>query len=198
VGLGSVIDITGLTMLVARLGLDLIFTVIVVHVVYVRAHGRRDHILTCYSFNVVTLCLCVLLRKGQTELGFALTLFGVFGILRYRTEQIRSRDLTYLFMVLGLAIVNGIADQSLSLAELVATNAAIAGAALLLERPRGGMREQSAPLLYDRLELLRPSTREALVADIAARTGLPIVRVETERIDLLRDSADLIVFFRPE
>lgn len=196
IGISRVLDPVGLTTLLTRLVLDVVFTAVVVHVVYLRTHGRRDHVLTYYLFNIVTLCLCVLLRKGPTELGFALTLFGVFGILRYRTEQIRSRDLTYLFIVLGLAIVNGVADASLSLVEILTVNTAIVGATIVLERPRDGVIEHSTPLLYDRLELLRPTCREALLADIAARTGLAVVRVETERIDLLRDAADLIVFFR--
>ena len=156
----------------------------------------RNFQFTCYLFNIVTLCLCVLLQQGPAELGVALTLFGVFGILRYRTEQIRSSDLTYLFIALGLAILNGIADRSLSIAELIATNAAIVTAAVVLEHRRPGEREHATPLLYDKLELLTPGRAVALADDIAARTGLTVVRVEVERIDLLRDAAELVVHYR--
>lgn len=195
-GLGGFVDLGGLVRLMVRLAIDLCFTAIIIQWVYLRSYRRRDHAFTCYLFNIVTLCLCVLLQQGPAELGVALTLFGVFGILRYRTEQIRSSDLTYLFIALGLAILNGIADRSLSIAELIATNAAIVTAAVVLEHRRPGEREHATPLLYDKLELLTPGRAVALADDIAARTGLAVVRVDVERIDLLRDAAELVVHYR--
>lgn len=195
-GLGGLIDAGGLVMLFTRLAIDLTFATLLIQGVYLRTHRRRDHAFTCYLFNVVTLCLCLVLRRGPAELGVALTLFGVFGILRYRTEQIRSRELTYLFVVLGLAILNGIADRSLSVAEVVVTNAAIVTIAAALEYRRPGERECITPVLYDRLELLTPDRTAALVNDIASRTGLPVVDVEVERIDLLRDTAEVVVRYR--
>lgn len=195
VGLGSLVNATEVGKLVARLALDLGFAAIVIHKVYFGLYRNREHVFTCYLFNVVTLCLCVLLRKGPAELGFALTLFGVFGILRYRTEQIRSRDLTYLFIVIGLGIINGIADKEVSVAELLAVNGVIVTLTALLELGFNRKPEHSAPMCYDRLDLLKPGNEATLIADIAARTGLSVVRVETQRIDLLRDAAEITVYF---
>lgn len=182
--------------LAARLALDLLMTALVLHGVYLRLYRRREHVFTCYLFNVVTLCLCVLLRKGPAELGFALTLFGVFGILRYRTEQIRSRDLTYLFIVIGLGIVNGASGREVSVAEVLLVNAAVVGLTALLELGRQSGTEQATLMCYDRLDLLRPGNEADLLADVAARTGLAVTRVETERFDLLRDAADVTVYAR--
>lgn len=196
IGVGSLVDWVEVGKLAARLAVDLVFAAIVIQVVYLRVHGRRDHAFTCYLFNVVTLCLCVLLRKGPAELGFALTLFGVFGILRYRTEQIRSRDLTYLFILIGLGIINGVASREVSVAELFLANAVIAGFTAGLELGRRGHVEQSMPLCYDRLDLLHPGHEASLFADLRSRTGLAIVRVETERIDCLRDAAEITIHFR--
>jgi hypothetical protein len=196
VGLGAFVSWSDVTGLVARLVLDLAFTTVVVHVVYFRLYRKREYVFTCYLFNVVTLCLCLLFRKGPTDLGFALTLFGVFGILRYRTEQIRSRDLTYLFIVIGLGIVNGVAGSGVSLVEVLVVNGAIVGLTVFLELGLHRVPEHSTPLCYDRLDLLQPGQEALLHADIAARTGLAVVRIETERIDLLRDSAEITVVSR--
>jgi hypothetical protein len=196
VGVGALVDGVAVGRLLARLALDMAFTAVVIHVVYFRLYRRRDHMFTCYLFNVVTLCLCLLLRKGPAELGFALTLFGVFGILRYRTEQIRSRDLTYLFIVIGLGIINGVADRGVSVAELLVINTVIVAMTALLEIGLNGQPEHATPMLYDRLELLQPGQQANLISDIAARTGFDVVRVQTERIDLLRDAAEVTLYCR--
>ena len=186
----------GVAVLAARLALDLAMAAVVLHAVYFRLYRRHEHVFTCYLFNVVTLCLCVLLRKGPAELGFALTLFGVFGILRYRTEQIRSRDLTYLFIVIGLGIINGASGPEVSLAEVLVVNGVVVGLTVFLELGRRGNPEHATPMCYDRLDLLRPGHEAALVADVAARTGLVVTRVETERFDMLRDAAEVTVYAR--
>ncbi len=196
VGIGPLVNGVEVGKLLARLGLDLAFATVVIQLVYFRLYKKREHVFTCYLFNVVTLCLCVLLRKGPAELGFALTLFGVFGILRYRTEQIRSLDLTYLFIVIGLGIINGVAGSGVSVAELLVTNGVIVALTALLELGGGGRSERATPMLYDRLELLQPGNEPNLLADIAARTGLAVVRVETQRIDLLRDAAEITIYSR--
>jgi len=183
--------------LTERLALDLAFVTVVTRLVHYRLYRNREHLFTCHLFNLVTLCLCVLLRRGPAELGFGLTLFGVFGILRYRTEQIRSRDLTYLLIAIGIGIINGVAGASVSVAELLAANAAIVAMAALLELGWRDAPESATPMLYDRLELLRPGREALLVADLVERTGLAVVRVETRHIDLLRDAAEITVVFRP-
>jgi hypothetical protein len=193
-GLGALMDVTSVGHLVSRLALDLVFAVLVIHVVYARLYGKQEFVFTCYLFNIVTLCLCQLLRKGPADLGVALTLFGVFGILRYRTEQIRSRDLTYLFVAIGLGIVNGVADRAVSVAELLVINGVIATATAFLEVGVNRHPETATPMLYDRLDLLQPGRYATLIEDIAARTGVNVLRVHTERIDLLRDAAEVTIY----
>lgn len=197
IGLGPVVGWEGLTTLLARLALDLAFAGVVIQLVYFRLYRNREHVFTCYLLNVVTLCFCLLLRKGPAELGFGLALFGVFGILRYRTEQIRSRELTYLFIAIGIGMINGVADRRVSAAELLSVNGVIATMTVLLERRLCGAIEGATPMLYDRLKLLQPGHEASLVADIASRTGLSVVRVEIQRIDLLRDAAEITIYFRP-
>ena len=182
-----------------RLGVDLVFATFVIWFVYYRVYKNRDFVFTYYVFNVITFSLCVLLRKVPMELGFALGLFGVFGILRYRTEQIKIRDLTYLFIVIGMALINAVANKKVSAGELLGVDTVICVMCAVLELPKSGRRHGATPMIYDNLALLKPDQQDALLADLSTRTGMNVVRVEVNTIDFLRDSAEItVVYLRPE
>lgn len=185
-----------LAKLVLRLGFNLFFATIVIRFVYYRLYKNREYVFTYYLFNIITFSLSFLLRKVPIELGFALGLFAVFGILRYRTEPIRIRDLTYLFIVIGIGILNAVSNDKISGAELLTVNAVIAGATALLELSPGRTATHAVPMLYDNLSLLKPESRAELHADVGKRMGVDVVRVEVQRIDMLRDAAELVVFYR--
>jgi len=178
-----------------RLLVDLAFLSMVVHAVYFRIYRNREYVFTYYVFNIITFGMCLLLRKVPIELGFALGLFAVFGILRYRTEPIRIRDLTYLFIVIGLGILNGVSNKKISVAELFAINGVIVAATAILELHPKGRTESSTPMLYDNLTLLHPGNEAQLHDDLRARTGLPVVRVEVQRYDMLRDAAEITIYY---
>jgi hypothetical protein len=182
--------------LLSRLGLDLAITSLIVIWVYYRMYKNRDYVFTYYIFNVITFSMCVLLRKVPMELGFALGLFAVFGILRYRTEEIRMRDLTYMFIVIGIGIINAVANKKVSLIELITVNAAIVGTTALIELHPAGRTHGQTPLLYDNLALLQPGKDAELLADLSNRTGFDVMRVQVHRIDLLRDAAEITIFYR--
>lgn len=195
-GANRFFDLDDSLKLVARLGLDLAFAFVVIRLVYFRIYRRRDYVFTYFLFNIITFCLCLLLRKVPIELGFALGLFAVFGILRYRTEPIQIRDLTYLFIVIGIGILNALANKKISVVELLTVNAVIVGATALLElRPGRRGTQFSSPVLYDRIELLRPGAETELYEDLGTRLGVNIRRVEVLRIDLLRDSAEIVAHY---
>jgi hypothetical protein len=194
-GLDELIDWPDFITLCSRFGIDLFFASIVIFAVYYRLYRGREFAFTYIIFNVITFSLCVLLRKVPMELGFALGLFAVFGMLRYRTEAIRMRDLTYLFIVIGLGILNGVSNKAVSLFELLLVNGVICGVTLL--ELRAGIRSHgSTPMLYDNLALLRPGCERELRDDVAARTGLDVVSLQVNRIDMVRDAAELIVHYR--
>ncbi len=196
-GLETIPDMADLARLLLRFAIDLAFASVVIRLVYYRLYRDRGFVFTYYLLNVITFMLCFLLRKVPAELGFALAIFAVFSILRYRTEQIRSKDLTYLFIVIGIGVINAVANKHVSLAELATVNALIAGMTVLIEFGPFGSRDSWMPLLYDNLELLKPGRQEKLLQDITERTGMLADRVEVETIDLLRDSATLRVYLRP-
>jgi hypothetical protein len=124
-------------------------------------------------------------------------LFAVFGILRYRTEAIPVRNLTYLFAVIGLALVNALTSGAITVAELGIANVVIVGSVAWLESVPSSSREECRLVRYDRLDLLDPSASEELLADLRARTRLPVERIELGNVDLLRDCVDLVVYYRP-
>lgn len=183
-------------MLLARLGLDMLFTTFVVRLVYYRLYRNRDYVFTYFLINLVTFSLAYLLSNVPIELGFALGLFAVFGILRYRTEAIRVRNLTYLFVVIGIALLNALANGSITLAELLIANTVIVGTVGLLEAAPFSGREASRTVRYDRLDLLSPDAATDLLADLRKRTHLPVERFEIGDVDLLRDTADVTIYYR--
>ena len=182
--------------LLSRLGIDLAITSLIVIWVYYRMYKNRDYVFTYYIFNIITFSMCVLLRKVPMELGFALGLFAVFGILRYRTEEIRMRDLTYMFIVIGIGIINAVANKKVSLIELITVNAAIVATTALIELHPAGRTHGQTPLLYDNLSLLQPGKDAELLADLSTRTGFDVIRVQVHKIDLLRDAAEVTIFYK--
>lgn len=182
--------------LLGRLGLDLFFTALIVRVVYYRLYRHRDYVFTYFLINLVTFTLAYLLSNVPIELGFALGLFAVFGILRYRTEAILVRNLTYLFVVIGIALLNALANGGITIGELLIANVAVVATVSVLEAAPFSGREESRLVRYDRLDLLSPEAAGELLADLRKRTHLPVERFEIGDVDLLRDSADIRIHYR--
>ena len=132
------------------------------------------------------------------ELGFALGLFAVFGILRYRTEPLPIKEMTYLFIVIGLAMINALANKKISWAELVFVNTTILLVTLSFEKLWFNNEIQSKNVVYERIDLIKMEHRLEMIKDLRERTGLDIVRVQIGKIDLLRDIAIVTVFFRAD
>ena len=181
-------------LLLVRLALDLVFVNLLILGVYYRRHRRSDYVFSCIVINLVTFLLCFITQRSNVQLGFALGLFAVFGILRYRTESLPVRDLTYLFAAIGLAIFNGMPGTSEPMSQLLLVDVILVAIVALLEFSPWAGRENRA-LLYDNIALLAPGRESELHADLATRTGLCVVRVRVDRMDLLRESAELTIYY---
>jgi hypothetical protein len=190
------IDAQRMSELGFRLILDMIFAGIVVFGVYVRRYGKNEYVFTYVMFNVITFMLCFMLSQAPIELGFALGLFAVFGILRYRTEPIRIHELTYLFVVIGLGILNAVVAASTPLAEILVVNAVIASLIAVLEFAPGITGNATMRVSYDDLDLVRAGDQAALLANLVDRTGLDIDKFTVDNIDLLRETARITVYYR--
>ena len=196
-GLDSVfLNVDNIFLLLLRLSINLFFTSIVVFLIYVRRYGKSEYVFTYVMFNLITFILCFQLRQVPIELGFALGLFAVFGILGYRTESIRINELTYLFVVIGIGILNAVVNDKISLGELLIVNTLIAGLAAFLVQFFLGCNDLQLRVIYDDLQVLRTKDETALISDLSTRTGLEIVKIEIVKIDLLRDVAEIQIFYR--
>jgi len=179
-----------------RLGIDLLFMAVVVFGVYVRRHGKNEYLFTYVMFNLITFTLCFLLQETPIELGFALGLFAVFGILRYRTEPIRIHELTYLFVVIGIAILNAVVSDATSLGEVLLVNGVIAGTTAVLEYCPWFRANSRLRITYDDLDRIRNGDPAGLLADLTERTGLDIDRYSIDDIDLLRETARITIHYQ--
>ena len=181
--------------LLFKFGLDAIVVFILIRLIYYPIHRKKDYLFTYFLFNVLIFFLCVLLNNVKLSIGFAFGLFAIFGILRYRTEQISIKDMTYLFAVISLAVINALVSKKVSLAELLFTDGMILLMSYVLEHLWLTRHEGVKMIIYERIDLIHPSQRQALYADLHQRLGLTVSRVEIGRIDLLRDTAQLRVFY---
>ena len=184
--------------LLLRFCINLLVVVLIVRVVYYPHSRRKDFLFTYFMINVLVFFICFTLKKFELGLGMALGLFAIFGILRYRTTTIPIKEMTYLFMVIGVAIINALANSKMSYVELAFTNTSIVGFAAVLENLQLIKREVSETVLYDRLDLIRPERHSELVADLETRTGLKISRIELGKIDFLHDTVSINLFYYPD
>ena len=181
--------------LVIRSLFNLGIVLLLVRVLYYRITPRKEYLFTYILISMVVFFMVMLLENVGVELGFALGLFAIFGMLRYRTRQIPIREMTYLFLVIGVSVINSLANKRVSYAELLLTNAAIVVITYLLEKVFLLRTETKKMVNYENIELIKPARRAELIADLEERTGLTIHRVEIDRIDYLRDSARIYIFY---
>jgi hypothetical protein len=139
-----------------------------------------------------------MLKNVTLELGFALGLFAIFGIIRYRTDPIPIKEMTYLFLVVGIAIINSLANKKVSYAELMFTNMAILGITWFLENVWLSKQLDTVRINYEKIELVHPERKDELIADLKERTGLDVQDVKVDRMSYLRDTARLMVSFKPK
>ncbi len=181
--------------LVIRASFNLFVVLILVRVLYYRITPRKEYLFTYILISVVVFFMIMLLENVGVEIGFALGLFAIFGMLRYRTQQIPIREMTYLFLVIGVSVINSLANRRVSYAELLLTNAVVILVTYLLEKVYLLKTESKKLVNYEKIELIKPENRAELIADLEERTGLTIHRVEIDRIDYLRDAARIYIYY---
>lgn len=181
--------------LVLRSIFNLMVVLYLVRYMYYKTTPRKDYLFTYILISQVIFFILFLLENVKLEMGFALGLFAIFGIIRYRTRQIPIREMTYLFLVIGITVINALANRKVSYAELLVTNIAILVLTHLLEKVFLLKHETKREILYENVELIKPQNRSALIQDLEKRTGLKINRIEIGRVDYLRDSVRIFVYF---
>jgi hypothetical protein len=134
----------------------------------------------------------------KMNMAFAFGLFAIFGILRYRTEQLPIKEMTYLFMVIAIGVLNSLAGKKISFAELMLVNGTIVLATFLLEKVFLLKHESRKYITYEKIENVKPENHDKLIADLRERTGLDINRIQIGRIDFLRDTVKVVIFYHED
>ena len=191
------IDMADLWQLLFRFVFNFIVVGIIIHFFYYPKSKRRDYYFTFTLISISVFFLIFLLGSVKLKIGFALGIFAIFGIIRYRTESVPIREMTYLFTITALSVINALSIQ-VGLTEMLVTNAIFLLVTCLLESERWLKHTSSKLILYDRIQLITPDKREELIADLSARTGLHIQKIEIGHIDFLRDAAFIKVYYESD
>jgi len=191
----KLINVNDFTELLFRLLFNSIIVFSIVHFIYAKNSRRKDFYFSYIAIAAIVFLLCLLLNSVKLELGFALGLFAVFGIIRYRTDAIPIKEMTYLFIVIGVSVLNALANKKVSYTELIFTNMAIMGGLWLLEKRLSLKQEGSVQLIYEKIENIQASNHDELLNDLRTRTGVDIKRYEINKIDLLRDIAEITLYY---
>lgn len=181
--------------LLARLMANLVFLTIIIRFLYYPKTKRKDYLFTYYLIGLVTFFLCFGLKKLDIDTGMGLGLFAIFGIIRYRTDAIEIKEMTYLFIVIGLSVVNALAANRISVAETLLINATVVAMTYGLEYLWLLKHETRKTLIYERIDLILPDRADEMHADLEARTGLKINRFDVGRIDFLNDTAQVRIYY---
>ena len=191
----QIIEVQDFIELVIRFTFNMMVVGLIVRGLYYPVTRRKDYLFSYILISVLVFLLCFLLENVKLQIGFALGLFAIFGIIRYRTNPIPIKEMTYLFVVIGISVINALANKKVSYVELIFTNLAIIGLIYMLEKIWLLKHEASKTIEYEKIDLIKPEKRSELIKDLEARTGLVIDRIEIGRINFLRDTVRIRIYY---
>jgi hypothetical protein len=184
--------------LLFRLAINLLFSYTIILKVYKATRRDSEYLFSYLVFSPMVFFICHLFASTKLSIGFAFGLFAVFSILRYRTTTIPVKEMTYMFVIIGLSVLNAISTKKVSYAELIFTNFFVLGLMYLLERYilTSGIEIQTVN--YEKIENIKPQNESILISDLEERTGRLIDKVELLEADYLKDSARIRVYFKKQ
>jgi hypothetical protein len=176
--------------------INLAAALVIIRGIYTPKRGRQEYALAFFTFNTIVFLIASVLGGIELSIGFGIGLFAIFRMFRYRTNPIPVREMTYLFVVMAMPVINAVLLSQSNYPMLLLANAVIILVLYIGEKGWGCRCDQRQSITYERIELIKPENHDRLLADLRARTGLPITRVEIGRIDFLRDVAELQVYYQ--
>jgi len=181
--------------LIIKFGFNLLFLTIIIRFLYYSKTKRKDYLFTYYLIGTITFFLCFGLKKFGIDTGMGLGLFAIFGIIRYRTDAIEIKEMTYLFLIIGVSVVNALINGSMSVGEVLLINVSVVVITYVLEFMWLMKHETRKTINYERIDLILPEKYEEMKADLQARTGLNINRFDIGKIDFLNDTALVRIYY---
>lgn len=193
----QLINVAGVTELLLRFLINISVTACIIGWLYYSKSKRRDYVFTFTLISTTIFLLIFLLGNEKLQVGMALGLFAIFGIVRYRTETIPIREMTYLFLVIGVSVINGLAE-SVSIIEVLLTNVLFIFMAWVMEGSSFISSEGCKLIIYEKIALITPEKNDELISDLQQRTGLVVTKVEVGHINFLKDIAFLKVYYKAD
>lgn len=176
-----------------RMLIDVLSIVVLVRFIYFRIYRKKDYLFTFFLFNLIIFIITYLLNKVDMSMGAAFGLFAVFTMLRYRTEGISTKDMTYLFIVIAMGLITAVSKGTYM--ELIIINFIIIAFTYALDGNWLVRNEMTKKIIYENIEMIKPDHHDGLMADLRKRTGLDIHRFSVNRVDFLRDIAFITIYY---
>lgn len=173
----------------------LVILVILVFGIYYTTYRRKNFVFAFFLIGSIVFFLAYVMSKLNLNMGFALGLFAIFGIIRYRTDLIPIREMTYLFIIIGLSVLNGLTKNTLSFSEAAVLNLLTVGSVFVFEKILNLKNESFKIIVYEKLELLKPGSEEQLHQDIKERTGIPVEKVDVIKFNFTKNNAIIKVHY---
>lgn len=191
----ELIDKTSTLELLLRFTFNFLVTTFIIRYLYYTKTRRKDYLFTYILLSTTIFLLIFMLDGVKIKIGFALGLFAIFGIIRYRTNPIPIKEMTYLFVVIALSVINAMASKKISYAELFLINFMVIGVIFFLENVCLLKHESSKVIIYERIELIKPERHKELIADLENRIGIKVTRIEIGKVDFLKDTARILMYY---
>jgi hypothetical protein len=176
-----------------RLGINFASVFILVRFIYFPVYKNRENFFTLFIFNLIIFLITFILNKSDMSMGAAFGLFAVFSMLRYRTEGISTKDMTYLFLVIAMGLITALSKGNPL--EISFINIIIIVFTFALETTVFMKKEVSQNIQYENIEMIKPALRAELMADLENRMGIKINRISIGKIDFLKDTAMIRVYY---
>jgi len=194
----SILSEHHLISLLIRFGLNMSILFILIGLIYYRFSRKTEFLFSFLIMGIVIFLICSILDSVKLELGMALGLFAVFSILRFRTVNFSAKDMTYIFAVIGISVINSLANVPPPFISAIVINSLILISVLVLEIYLKSQASSSLVVIYDNLKLLKSETDPELMKDLTEQTGRKIEKVKITKFDISRGVAELEVFFKDE
>lgn len=175
--------------------IHVVILIILIFGIYYTTFRRKNFVFTFFLIGSIVFFLSYVMSKLNLNMGFALGLFAIFGIIRYRTDLIPIREMTYLFIIIGLSVLNGLTKNTLSLSEAIVLNLLTIITVFIFEKVLNLRTEAFKVIVYEKLELLTPGNEEALKQDVRNRTSIPVEKIEVVKYNFTKNSVLLKVYY---
>lgn len=181
--------------MIFRFAINISFLTVIIRFLYYTSTTKKDYLFTYYMIGTIVFFLCFTLKKYELDIGMALGLFAIFGIIRYRTTSINIKEMTYLFIIIGISVINSLANKKMSYAEIIGANFIILSIIIIIEKVVLLKNEISKEIVYENLENIKVQNYDLLKKDIEDRTGITINKLTVGKINFSSETAQITIYY---